>query len=229
MLAGLAVVPLPSWANTSLQPGQAWSGAYRCGAISGRATVEVTRFEPIAERPGWQRIEATLTIEENGRRGVARFAGNNPYPLRSDAFLLGLQGWVEQPAGVEFQRLRLQPNRSLAGYFRIGVNVLGRPECIVNGADTFYFWANPARPDRSAQAQGRQHDAAAMNERARMQQNALDDMHQLDEENRRRMAEDRRRLDEQHRAENEARERANEIRRQQQEQWEAEERRRRGW
>jgi hypothetical protein len=82
------------------------------------------------------------------------------------------------------------------------------------------------QPGADREAQTRQREGAAMDERARMQQNALDQMN-LDEENRRRMAEDRRRLEEHHRAENEARERANEIRRQQQEQWEAEERRRR--
>ena len=147
---GLSAAGSPAWANASLQAGQVWSGSYRCAAISGRASLEVTRFEPIAERPGWQRIEATLTIEESGRRGVARFAANNP--TRSDTFLLGLREWVEQPAGVEVQRLRLQPMRDAGGVARIGVNVHGRPDCIVNGVDTFAFMAEPARPDRAAQA-----------------------------------------------------------------------------
>lgn len=166
------VVAGPAWANASLDAGQVWSGSYRCAAISGRASVEITRFETIAERPGWQRIEATLTIEENGRRGVARFAGNNPTRdalspstkndrlreaqraanNRPDTFLLGFKEWVEQPAGVEVQRLRLQPMRDAGGVARIGVNVHGRPECIVNGTDTFAFVADPARPDRATAA-----------------------------------------------------------------------------
>ncbi len=147
---GLGAATSPAWADESLQAGQVWSGSYRCAAISGRASLEVTRFELIAERPGWQRIEATLTIEEGGRRGVARFAANSP--SRSDAFLLGLREWVEQPAGIEFQRLRLQPMRDAGGVARIGVNVHGRPDCIVNGVDTLAFMAEPARPDRAAQA-----------------------------------------------------------------------------
>lgn len=229
MVAGAASIPLPASANAALEPGQTFTGDYRCGAITGRATVQVTRLEPLTERPGWQRIEATLTFEEKGHRGVARFAGNNPHPLRSDAFVLGFQGWAEQPVGVEFQRLRLQPGRTLTGDVRIGVNPLGRQDCIVNGIDTFSFWAHLVRPARTAPAGVSRPDTGQMNDRTRAQQDALEDMQRADEAHRSRMEEDRRRLEEQHRAEREAIERGNEIRRQQVEQWEAEERRRRGW
>lgn len=229
-------------ANAALRAGQVWSGGYRCAAINGRASLEVTRFEPIAERPGWQRIEATLTIEESGRRGVARFAGNNP--TQSERFLIGLGEWVEKPVGVEFKLLRLHPMRNDWGLAQLGVNVHGRPECTVNGVDTFSFMAAQVRSDRAAQPETakkpqadpdrqtkrRQLDLAEMDERARMQQDALDEMHQRGQENLlRQAAEDRRRIDEEERAQREAVERANEIRRRQVEQWEAEERRRRGW
>lgn len=70
-------------AQPTLQSGQVWSGDYRCLNAPGRATLEIAKVGPLADRPGRYQLSAKTTLIEGDRwdrRGVIDMSGGLDYP-----------------------------------------------------------------------------------------------------------------------------------------------------